>query len=126
MINRIILKSIAGILGIYVAVHFVSGTSLQLISGSEIFDIPLTQRWHVFVLVGTCLGLINTFIKPIVNIVTTPVRILTLGLFGLVINMVTIWTLDVIFAELTIAGLIPLFWTTMVIWGINLFIGYKN
>lgn len=126
MINRIILKSIAGILGIYVAVHFVTGTDIQLISGSEIFGIALTERWHVFVLIGTFLGLINTFIKPLVSVITTPIRILTLGLFGLIINMTTIWALDVVFAELTIAGLIPLFWTTMVIWGINLFIGHKN
>jgi len=126
MINHIILESIAGILGIYVAVHFVPGTDLQLIPGSKIFGLLLTERWHVFVLVGTCLGLINTFIKPLVRAITTPVRILTLGLFGLIINMAAIWALDVIFAELIITGLIPLFWTTMAVWGINLFIGYKK
>ncbi|MFH1643170.1 MAG: phage holin family protein [Patescibacteria group bacterium] len=126
MINRIILKSIAGILGIYVAVHFVPGVALQLIPGSEIFGIQLTEKWHVFVLVGTFLGLINTFIKPILSAITTPIRILTLGLFGLVINMAMIWAIDVVFPELTIAGLTPLFWTTMVVWGINLFVGHKD
>jgi len=50
-------------------------------------------------------------------------RILTLGLFGLIINMAIVWVVDVLFPELTIPGLIPLFWTTIIIWLTNLFLG---
>jgi len=41
-------------------------------------------KWLVF---GVVIGLINAVIKPIAKLLTIPVRILTLGLFTLVINV---------------------------------------
>jgi putative membrane protein len=41
-------------------------------------------RWLVF---GAVIGAINAFIKPVVKLLALPVRILTLGLFTLVINV---------------------------------------
>jgi len=38
------------------------------------------------VIVAVALGVINTFIKPIVNIFALPINLLTLGLFSIVIN----------------------------------------
>jgi putative membrane protein len=40
----------------------------------------------VYLGVGAVLVAVNMIVKPIVNVVTLPVRILTLGLFALVIN----------------------------------------
>lgn len=127
MFNKLISQIIASALGIFLAVHFVSGTSLSIIPGqSEIFDIPITETWQMFLVIGLTLGLLNLFVKPILNIITLPLKILTLGFFSLVINMLMIWIVDIVFLELIINGLISLFWTTMVVWGINLFMGtYK-
>jgi putative membrane protein len=44
------------------------------------------SRALVFLGVGAVLVAVNMIVKPIVNVVTLPVRILTLGLFALVIN----------------------------------------
>lgn len=44
------------------------------------------------VLFSLILGLVNTFIRPIITIITLPVTILTLGLFRLVINGVLFLT----------------------------------
>ncbi len=38
------------------------------------------------VIVAVILGVINTFIKPIITLFTLPISILTLGLFSLIIN----------------------------------------
>ena len=40
---------------------------------------------------GVILGLINTFIRPILTIVSAPITILTLGLFSFVINAVALY-----------------------------------
>ena len=40
----------------------------------------------VSLIVGACLALFNMIIKPIINILTLPINLLTLGLFSLVIN----------------------------------------
>lgn len=37
------------------------------------------------------LGLINTFIKPILSFLSAPINFLTLGLFSFVINAVVLW-----------------------------------
>lgn len=44
------------------------------------------SRALVFLGVGAVLVAVNMIVKPIVKIVTLPIRILTLGLFALVIN----------------------------------------
>lgn len=100
--SRLIFQIIAGILGIFLAVKFVPGVE---------FIGPI----QYLLLAGFILGSINFFIKPILNLITLPLRILTLGLFSLVINMVIIWIVDIIFPELIIRGIIPLFWTTIII-----------
>jgi putative membrane protein len=37
------------------------------------------------------IGLLNIFIRPVLNILALPVRILTLGLFSFVINAALLW-----------------------------------
>lgn len=44
------------------------------------------EPWWAALLVAAVLGLINTFIRPIVKFFSLPLNILTLGLFTLVIN----------------------------------------
>ena len=122
--NRLILQIIAGILGIFLATKFVPGVSLEVIPGqSSLFGIEFTASWQILLLIGSALGLINFFIKPVLKMITLPLRILTFGLFSLVINMVMVWTVDILFPELVIQGIIPLFWTTVIIWGVSLLLG---
>ena len=101
---------IVGILGLYLAILLIPGVA---ISGGE----ELTQQGvKTLFLAGAVLGLINFFIKPIINIITFPLRLLTFGLFGLVINMSMVWIVDIIFPELVIANLSAIFWTSLIIW----------
>jgi len=124
----LILQIIAGVSGFFLATRFVPGVNLEVIPGqSSLLGINFTATWQILILIGTALGLINFFIKPILKIITLPLRILTLGLFGLVLNMIIVWAVDVFFPELIIEGIIPLFWTTAIIWGISFFLGlYKS
>lgn len=43
------------------------------------------------IVVAAILGLLNTFVKPILILFTIPVTLITLGLFLLVINGFTVW-----------------------------------
>jgi putative membrane protein len=122
--NSLILQIVAGILGIFLGTRFVPGVSLEIIPGqSSLFGIEFTASWQILLLVGSILGLINFFIKPVLKMITLPLRILTFGLFSLVINILIIWTVDILFPELIISGIIPLFWTTVIIWGVSLLLG---
>jgi len=114
--KKIIIQIIAGTLGIWLATIFVSGAEVKIIPGySSLFGINFTQSWQIFILIGISIGLINSFIKPVLKFIAIPVRILTLGIATLLIDMFLIWIVDILFPELVIQGLIALFWTTIIV-----------
>lgn len=55
-------------------------------AGSLISGIDLDGDFWTILLVALVFGLVNTFIKPILKILSFPVILLSLGLFTLVIN----------------------------------------
>jgi len=59
----------------------------QIITG-----VSVSPLW-VALIVGACLTLFNMFLRPIINILTLPLNILTLGLFSLVVNGLLFWYL---------------------------------
>lgn len=76
---KIILHWILISLAVFATTFIVSGISIDPI-------------W-VALIVGACLTLFNMIVKPIINILTLPINILTLGLFPLVINGILFWYL---------------------------------
>ncbi|BCS52501.1 phage holin family protein [Geobacter sp. SVR] len=50
------------------------------------------------------LGLANTFIKPVLLLLTLPINILTLGLFTLVINALLVMLTGAVVSGFTVAG----------------------
>ncbi len=42
--------------------------------------------WMGIAVIAVVLGVINTFIKPVISLLTLPLTIVTLGLFSLVVN----------------------------------------
>jgi len=75
---------------------------------------------------GLILGLINFFIRPIVKLMASPLIVLSLGLFILVINMGLLWLLEYFVDELTITGLWTYLWGTLIIGLVNMVFGYKG
>ena len=109
-------------LAIFLAIKFVPGVTLKVIPGKSVyFNIKFTQDWQILIFIGVFLGLVNFFVKPILNLITLPLRILTFGIFSLIINMAIIFLLDVIFPELEISGISALFFTSLILWGLNFF-----
>jgi putative membrane protein len=125
--GNLLWRVIAGALAIFLAARFVPGVAINVIPGESVFlGIALTEEWQVILVIGLILGLINFFIKPILDKLTIPIKILTLGLFSLILNMAIIWFLDVFFTELQIGGIIPLFITTVIVWITNLILGFSK
>ena len=109
VISRIFSQIIVGIIGIYLAILFIPGVD---ITNGEF----TREGIKILILVGSVFGLINFFIKPVISFITLPLRIITLGLFGILINIAMIWIVDIIFTELVISGFSALFWTSILIW----------
>jgi putative membrane protein len=49
------------------------------------------DAWTAFAAMAVILGLVNAIVRPILKLLSCPLVILTLGLFTLVINGVTLW-----------------------------------
>lgn len=49
-------------------------------------NLEFTGEWWKLLLVAFIFGLINTFLRPVLRILTLPITVVTLGLFLLVIN----------------------------------------
>jgi putative membrane protein len=81
--------------------------------------LPITITDYVSVLfMAIILGFLNTFLKPILKILTIPVTILTLGLFLLVINAFIVNLADYFIDGLKVEG-----WITALLFSIVLSLG---
>src|SRR3989344_6183908 len=115
---------IAAVAGLWTASSFVRGAIIEINSESNFFGFPLTAKWQFFLILGIILGLLNFSVKPVLNAITLPLRIITLGFFSIVVSMAMIWILDLMFLEVSIPWLYPLLWTTLIVWGINLILHF--
>ncbi len=109
----LVLQIIGSILGLWLAIILIPGIEFHA-------DI------QYLIMAGTFLGLINFFIKPVIKLITLPLRVLTLGFFSLIINMALIWFIDAIFPELIIPNLLSLLYITLIIWLVGLFLNLKK
>jgi len=50
-----------------------------------------SDAWAIYAMMAVLLGLANAFIRPLLKLLTCPLVAMTLGLFTLVINGVTLW-----------------------------------
>lgn len=105
--RTIFFQIISGILGLWLAKQFIFGV-----------EITGHSPYTTLLFAGFTLGLVNLIIKPILKFITLPLRMLTFGLFGLVINIMMVWLVDLFFDQLKIEGIVPLLWTTLIIWGL--------
>jgi putative membrane protein len=120
--KRLLSQIIAAVLGLWLATMFVPGVAVKIYPQSSFFGMALTARWQIFLVLGIILGLLNFFVKPVLKAITLPLEIITLGLFGLVINLAILWFLDAVFDELRAPLLWPLVCTALIVWGLNLII----
>ena len=103
-------------------VHFVISWAVNvaaLFVADALFEGVASARWERLVLAGLVFGLVNTFVKPVVKLLSLPFIILTLGVLLFFINMAMLALTDWIVGGFEIEG----FWTyvgaTIVVWIVN-------
>lgn len=121
--KRLFSQVVAATLGLWLSSLYVPEVIINAYPTSNLFGFALTAQWEIFLVLGIVLGLLNFFLKPLLKTLSLPLEIVTLGLFAIVINMGLIWLLDKMFDELYVPLFLPLLYTTLIIWGLNLIIG---
>jgi len=114
-----ILQNILGLLAKWLVNSLALFVAAWLVKGVVIHD------FYSGIAAAAMLGIVNTFIRPVVILLTLPVSILTLGLFTLVINALMLELVAWAIEGFKLAG----FWDailgalviSLVSWSINLF-----
>ncbi len=105
-------------------VAWLAGYALALAAAAAIFDgirfrgprtgvEELQEKIVPLLLVALILGLITSFVKPILQLLSLPLIIVTLGLFLVVINAVLLLVTGAIAKEVGIAFRVDGFWTAV-------------
>ncbi len=104
--NELIVKIISGIVGIAASTYILSGVTYNGEIGT-------------LLLVGLATGLLLFFIRPLLSLITFPIRLITFNLFSIVIMIFLVWLVNILFPSdmFNIVGLDNLFFSTLIIWG---------
>ncbi|MBN1873322.1 MAG: phage holin family protein [Anaerolineae bacterium] len=76
--------------------------------------------WIVYAVMAVILGLVNAFVRPLLKLLTCPLILLTLGLFTLVVNALTLllsaWVANNLFSVgFYIDGFWPALWGALIV-----------
>ena len=107
LIGKFVFHIFANAIAILAASYFING--FKFIGG-----------FVELVIASTILTLINTFVRPILKLLLGPLIILTLGLFLIVINAISLYLLDLWSEPLTIEGYTALLLGTLIVSAANL------
>lgn len=92
--------------------------AVLLVPGLE-YSFEPEGAWLKFLVVAFIFGLVNTFVRPVLRILTFPITIMTLGIFLIVINALMLVLTGVISAELdlglTVDGFLAAFLGAIVV-----------
>jgi putative membrane protein len=77
------------------------------------------DNWTTAVLAAVILSLLNGLVKPIVNILSLPITILTLGLFYFVINGLMIWLTSYFVAGFFVSSFLQAIFVSLILSLVN-------
>jgi putative membrane protein len=86
-----------------------------IVGGIHLYGDSVLERFFSLVLVALVFTLVNTFVKPLVMAVGCALYVLTLGLFGLVVNALMFWLTGWISEKLSLGFFVDGFWAAF--WG---------
>lgn len=96
-LSRFIIRWFVCSLGLWIAAGFLSGS------------ISYQNRLSAIIIAGLILAVLNTIIKPVIVIFSLPAIVLTLGLFMVVVNGLTVYLASKLYSPLDITN----FWAAI-------------
>lgn len=107
-------------------VRWLINTIALMVAVKTVPGIVYSGGWWGILLVGVIFGLVNSYIRPLIQIFTLPFLILTLGLFTLIINAVmlgiTSWLSGQFSLGFSVAGFKPAFFGALIVSIVSMFL----
>lgn len=108
MVRRFLIKVLVSALAVWVADYLLAGFAVY-------------GGWQGYIVAGLVLGALNTFIRPVLKLLTLPLIMLTLGFFTFVINAGILWFVSEALDRVEITSILSLVWATVIISVVNMF-----
>ncbi|HEY65619.1 MAG TPA: phage holin family protein [Caldilineae bacterium] len=109
--NRLVIRLVINAAALWAATRIVPG-------------IHADTSVETLVAVALIFGLVNTFLRPILKLLTCPLRMITLGLFTWVINALMLWLTSAIAGrlglEFTVEGFMPALLGSLVVSAVSI------
>lgn len=101
----------------------VCSLGLWIAAGLLSNSINYTDGVEVIVIAGLLLAILNTILKPILVILSLPAIVLTLGLFMIIINGLTVFMVSKLYTQLHVTNFWAAMFAGMVIGLVNFLVG---
>jgi putative membrane protein len=99
--------------------RYAVSTLALYVAAWAIDGISYGDQWWTLLIAGLVFTIVNSFVKPIVTVLSIPFIIVTLGIALFVINLAMLALTALLVADFTIDG----FWTavkgTVIVWAVN-------
>jgi len=107
--TRLILRWAINAVAIWAAISLLDGRGIEIMAGG----------WAPILVLAVIFGLLNALVRPVIELLTCPLIILTLGLGTLLINTLLFWLTGLIGAQFdvgfTVDGFWPAFWGALIV-----------
>ena len=104
---------------------FFSNLIALILAGQLIAGFEISADFVNLLIAAGVFTIINLYIRPLVKFFLSPLVILTLGLFSLVINAGMLYLLDILSENVTIAGIEALAYGTLLITIVNILLNFS-
>jgi len=104
---------------------FFSNFVALLIAGNFIPGFEISGNFINLLIAAAIFALINIYIRPLIKMILSPIIILSLGLFTLVINAGMLYLLDILSSNVNIIGIEALIYGTLLISAINFLVNFS-
>ena len=112
LISKFIFSFFSNVLALLAVKYFIAGFAIS-------------NNLYGFLSATLIFTLINLFIRPILKLVLSPIIFITLGLGIILVNAITLYILDYFSPDITISGLTPLLYATILISVVNLLVHFS-
>jgi putative membrane protein len=107
--TRLLLRWVINAIAIWAAISLLEGRGIDVQQGG----------WGPILALAVIFGLLNALVRPVIELLTCPLILLTLGLGTLLINTLLFWLTGVIGAQFdlgfSVDGFWPAFWGALIV-----------
>ncbi|MGB3240660.1 MAG: phage holin family protein [Geitlerinemataceae cyanobacterium] len=98
-------------------------TALSLLVVDLIVPGVSLNTFSAALIAAVAVGLVNSFVKPIISILSLPLNILSLGLFSLVVNGICFWLAASFVPGFAVNGILAFIFGPIILSAVNAFLG---